>query len=168
MYHSASRLVAPMTEAGLTALSVEIRTKRSAPTATAASAMELGAEEVVGHGVGGVVLHEGDMLVGGGVEDDMGAEAFEVAEGAIGVDDIVEQARCGRRRGSVSASWRSISKRAFSERSMRTMRSGAKRGDAADEFGADGAAGAGDEHGLAADDRRGDGLRFARGRRAHL
>ena len=39
VYNSANRLVAPMTEVGLTALSVEIMTNRSTPAWSAASAM---------------------------------------------------------------------------------------------------------------------------------
>jgi hypothetical protein len=64
-------LVAPITDVGFTALSDEISTKRSAPTASAASAIDSRAEEVVRDGVGRVILHQRHVLVGRGVEDDV-------------------------------------------------------------------------------------------------
>ena len=47
-----------------------------------------GANDVVGDGLDDVVLHEGDVLVGGGVEDGVGAEVGEDVEDALPVADV--------------------------------------------------------------------------------
>ena len=77
MYISAMRLVAPMTLVGLTALSVQIITKGSTPYLSAASAQRLRAQDVVLDGLAGVELHQGDVLVGGGVDDHLGLVLLE-------------------------------------------------------------------------------------------
>ena len=55
---------------GLTALSVETSTKRSAPNSTATSASDPRRERVVAHRLERVRLHQRHVLVGGRVEDD--------------------------------------------------------------------------------------------------
>ena len=70
--HSHSAFDCPITVFGLTALSVEMRTKRSAPNSTAISATVRVAERVVAHRLDGVRLDQRHVLVGRGVEDDGG------------------------------------------------------------------------------------------------
>jgi hypothetical protein len=63
--NSAMRFVAPIMLVGLTALSVEIRTKSSTPCRAAAQGNLPGAKDVVFDGRKDVPLHHGNMLVGG-------------------------------------------------------------------------------------------------------
>ena len=74
--HSAIAFEAPSAVAGLTALSVETSTKRRAPAAAAAVGAHPRADRVVAHGLERVVLGQRDVLVGGRVEHDVGAEAL--------------------------------------------------------------------------------------------
>ena len=71
--HSASALEAPMTVAGSTALSVETRTKVRTPESPGDARHHARGERVVAHRLDRVALHQPDVLVGGGVEDDGGA-----------------------------------------------------------------------------------------------
>src|SRR3954468_5937790 len=91
--NSASALEAPITVAGCTALSVETSTKRLAPASpppggagrgargflalgpppARAAGDEPGGQGVVAHGLDRIALHEADVLIRGGVEDDSGA-----------------------------------------------------------------------------------------------
>ena len=73
--HSHSAFDSPITVVGLTALSVEMRTKRSAPNSTAISATVRVREHVVAHRLDGIRLHQRHVLVGRGVEDDGGTVA---------------------------------------------------------------------------------------------
>ena len=66
-----------MTLEGWTALSLEMRTRRSTPWAAQARNHVERALHVVSDGIFDVVFHQGDMLVGGGMEDDLGAVAGE-------------------------------------------------------------------------------------------
>src|SRR5690606_25816905 len=68
-YISARRLVAPITEVGLTALSVEIRTNWRAPKACAMSATIRVPRTLFFTASPGLPLHHRHVLVGGGVED---------------------------------------------------------------------------------------------------
>ena len=69
---SASRFDAPITLVGFTALSVEIRMKRSTPYSSAACAMQPRAAHVVLDRLARVLLHERHVFVRGGMEDDLG------------------------------------------------------------------------------------------------
>ena len=68
---SATRLVAPMTLEGFTALSVEIRTKRSTPWRVGGLRHDPRAAHVVLDRLAGVLLHERHVLVRRRVEDDL-------------------------------------------------------------------------------------------------
>ena len=77
---SAIAFEAPITVRGLTALSVEIRTKRSAPGDRGGLGDDAGRDRVVADRLERVRLHQRDVLVGGGVEDDVGLEALHHLE----------------------------------------------------------------------------------------
>ncbi len=84
MIHSAIALEAPMTVCGLTALSVETRTKRLAPDSGGGLGGHLRRDRVVANGLERIHLHQADVLVGGGVEDDVRVEAAHHLEHAVG------------------------------------------------------------------------------------
>ena len=94
---SATRFVAPMTDVGFTALSVEMRTNRSAPHASAIAGDVERPEDVVLHRLLGRVLHERHVLVRGGVEHVLRAVRAARAAGA----------RSGSRTSATSA-WSSM------------------------------------------------------------
>ena len=68
--HSAIAFEAPITVFGLTALSVEIRTKRSTFGGGGGLGRDPGRDRVVADRLQRVGLHQRHVLVGGGVEDD--------------------------------------------------------------------------------------------------
>ena len=70
--NSASAFDAPITVAGCTALSVETSTKRLDARLARDPRDEPRGERVVAHRLDRVALHQPDVLVGGGVEDDVG------------------------------------------------------------------------------------------------
>ena len=113
------------------------------------------AEHVVAHRLERVRLHQRHVLVRGGVEDDARAgSARRPGASSSRLPDVGEHRHAGagsraRRRA------RARSRRArVSAWSTRTSRVGADARDLAAELGADRAAGAGDEHGLAGEVRR--------------
>ncbi len=69
---SQTRLVAPITLVGFTALSVEIMTKRETPCAHGGAGQHPGAPDVVLHRLARAGLHERHVLVRRGVEDEVG------------------------------------------------------------------------------------------------
>ena len=85
---SASRFVAPMTLDGFTALSVEMSTKRSAPAPCAISSTLRQPMTLFFTASSGVALHEGDVLVGGGVEHVVGPVAVRELAEAGGVAHV--------------------------------------------------------------------------------
>ena len=72
-----------MTLEGRTALSVEICTKRWVPTSTAASTTLRVPKTLVSAASIGMVLEYRHVLVGGGVEDDLGLVALEGVEDGL-------------------------------------------------------------------------------------
>ncbi len=68
---SAARLHAPMTLVGLTALSVEIRTKQPTPMAIGSLRGDLGAEHVVAECFAHLALQQRHVLERGGVKHDL-------------------------------------------------------------------------------------------------
>ena len=84
-----------MTLDGLTALSVEMNTKRSTPVATAASTTFRVPKTLVADASTRVVLEHGDVLVGGGVEDDVRLVPLERLEHGRPVDDVDERELVG-------------------------------------------------------------------------
>ena len=81
--HSAIAFEAPITVCGLTALSVETSTNRLTPAAAAVSAVTLVAIALLRIASSGFVSISGDVLVGGGVEDDVGLEPLHHLEHAV-------------------------------------------------------------------------------------
>ena len=78
--HSAIAFEAPITVRGLTALSVEMRTKRSRAGDRGRLGDDARGERVVAHRLERVLLHQRHVLVGGGVEDDVGLEPLHDLE----------------------------------------------------------------------------------------
>ncbi len=78
---SANHFDAPITLAGRTALSVEIKHEALAPHAAAASTTLRGAEHVGPDGLRGVRLEHRDVLVRGGVEDHLGTVVRKTRRG---------------------------------------------------------------------------------------
>ena len=75
--HSQTAFDWPSRFLGFAALSVEMRTKRSTPNSTDDLRDHPRREHVVGHRLQRVGLEHRDVLVGGGVEDDLGRVALE-------------------------------------------------------------------------------------------
>ena len=84
---SAMRFVAPIRLAGWTALSVEISTSRSVPRPEPPR-QRLRPEDIVRHGFLDIQLHEGHVLVGRGVEDDLRPEVIEDGSYPARIADI--------------------------------------------------------------------------------
>ena len=82
---------------GLTALSVVIMTKCVAPMPVGGVGDGLRAEDVVLDGLAGIELHQRHVLVGGGVDDDLGLVLLEDRLDARPVGDVADQ-RLGRHR----------------------------------------------------------------------
>lgn len=55
-----------------------------------------GAEEIVGDGCCGVVLHHWDMFVGSGVKDELGSEFLQELTGGIGINHVMEEGLSGK------------------------------------------------------------------------
>ena len=103
-----------------------------------------GTDDVVFHGLGGVCLHEGDVFMGGGVEDDLRACGLHDVEEPLGVVDIGDDGPHGDVGECAEQLAFEVEERVlglFDEDDLH----GAEAGDLSAEFGADGAAGAGDE-----------------------
>ena len=77
--------------AGRTALSEEMNTNRSTPTATAASATLTRAEDVGSDRLHRVRLEQRDVLVCGDVEDDLRSQLLEPIEQPVCVADVGER-----------------------------------------------------------------------------
>ena len=111
-----------------------------------------GAEDVVPHGFERVRLHQRDVLVGGGVEDDRRLVALEEAADLAGILDVGER----RHRGRVVALALKLALDG-DEGVLGVVDEDdlprAERGDLAAEFRADRTAGSRDEHGRAGDVR---------------
>ena len=96
MYISAIRLDEPMMLVGLTALSVLIMTKFVAPMLVGGIGDGLRAQDVVLDGLAGVEFHQRDVLVGGGVDDDLRSVLLEDRLHAHPVGDVADQRLCGQ------------------------------------------------------------------------
>ena len=105
----------------------------------------LGAEDVVGDGVGGVVFHQRHVLVRGGVEDGVRFDVGDDAERGFGIDHVVQHGfagNIGKTLGDLAVDFEEGVFAALHEDQQAGLEGGA---DAAD-FAADAAACAGDEH----------------------
>ena len=131
-----------------------MRTKRSTPCSIAASATIARAEDVVVDRLERVRLHQRHVLVRGRVEDDRRAgSARRPGRSRLRLRTSASTGTQALKPRS-STSSRSMSKSALSAWSTSTIRCRLGAGELAAELGADRAAGAGDEHGLALRRRR--------------
>ena len=137
-----------MTVAGATALSVETSTNARDAVLARDRGQRARGERVVAHGLDRVVLHQPDVLVGGGVEDDLRPVLGEHLAHALLVL-AVGQDGVGEVDVALVASSRSISNRFASQCVEQHERAGVHAGDLAAQLGADRAAGAGHEHAAA-------------------
>ncbi len=87
---SPTRLVAPMTLAGATALSVDMKTKCSAWNSRSSFKDVLRAEDVRRHRLDNVGLENRHVLMRGCVEDDLGLPAREHLEHGVSMRDVGE------------------------------------------------------------------------------
>jgi hypothetical protein len=110
----------------------------------------LGAEEVVGHRVRGVVLHQRHVLVRRRVEDGVGPEARQQASGLLGVDHVVEEGLALDVREAGAELAVDLEQRVLGSLHEEDLRR-VERGADADDLRADGSAGAGHEDLLAGD-----------------
>ncbi len=125
--HSAIALEAPITVCGLTALSVETRTNRLAPDDGGRLGRDLRRHRVVANRLERIHLHQADVLVGGGVEDDVRVEAAHDLEHPVRFLAVGEH-RLAAVKCHCSVSSRSIWKRLSSAWSRRIRRRGFTRG----------------------------------------
>lgn len=109
-----------------------------------------GAEDVVQHGFFRVLLHQRHVLVGGGVEDDLRAEAFEDAGQPLAVAHVGDD-RGERQAGVVGAQLLLYLEEAVLPPPEQDEARGGEGNQLTDDFAPDGAARAGDEDGSAPD-----------------
>jgi len=116
-----------------------------------------GAEHVVEEGLVGVFLHHGHVLVGGGVEDDVGQVQAEKVRQALFVAYVADE-HLEVELGMAGDEFLLDVEEAVLAPAQKQDLFGAEAGHLADDLAADGAARAGDEDGLA-DEIAGDGAR---------
>ena len=119
-----------------------------------------GAERVGEQALAGVGLDDGDVLESGGVEDEVRADGVQQGAQAVGVADVGDVGAAGKRRVGLGDLEVDLPEGVFAVVQQDELRGGEGR-DLAAEFGADGAAGAGNED-AAAGDELGDGVAVER------